>query len=74
MEGAVVADDEDASSAPEVPQEPTNSRLRHRCAGQGAVRNGLNLAPVDAGDVADVIRTDPLKVTRGTDPKDWTAV
>ena len=74
MEGTVVADDEDASTAPEVPQEPPDPRLRHRCAGQGAVRNGLHLAPVDVRDVVGVIGTDPLKVTRATDPEDWTAV
>ncbi len=74
MDGTVVADDEDASTAPEVPQEPPDSRLRHRCAGQGAVWNGLHLAPVDVRDVVGVIGTDPLKVTRATDPEDWPRV
>ena len=74
MEGAVVAYHEDASTPPEVPQEPPDPRLCHGCAGQRAVRNGLHLAPVDVCNVVGVIRTDPLKMTRGTDPEDWTAV
>ena len=74
MECAVVAYHEDASTSAEVPQEPPDSRLCHGCAGQSAVRNGLHLAPVDVCNVVGVIRTDPLKMTRGTDPEDWTAV
>ena len=74
MDGAVFANNEDASTPPEVPQEPPDPRLSHRCAGQRAVRDGLHLAPVDVCNVVGVIRTDPLKMTRATDPEDWTAI